>query len=794
MRKQWGREKDNLLRNFDRIIKKNGNKKKGEKSKCECFYDSSKNQMFTEVTGIIIDNSAVVSDISTSVPTQSTSDNEIHNIPEPDMATTGATTTTTSSVPKKPAKSHNDQTLVVCISCLKRSNENRPKKVFESEFLTNQFSAYYPDFIKDKEYLPKIICKCCFDKLSSKSEPNVDYTGLAVNIKFSQCFHSNPTNICEVCRIASSSINSVKSPLVLNPKSNPGRPTILPKQKIQPKITDFYKFTKFKKDMSENDKINHLINTVSTKSLDQVSAAHIRNKAKRAKAEGSDEIFLQSVHGPPLKFPLKERKEKAVIGHSTLMKIKCEIQASGNRIVKVAQIISDDCGEDIKIEEYFKETVIKSNQEVNTFFDHKIVDMFIYDEKDFQMFKLSDEEYLVVKVGHLQFKQKVITLPPKTDPGYIVDDATGHVLTVENDEIIFRPKIKSKKHKTRSGRNRANPKNSLNYSDISDKQAWIIGPADSYGWHRIIHASSKKLLTSSSSDKLTVENLKENKGKTKKQLTKCKKVFVYCPHLEAFISYIVCERDYKDDSDIKVDIGLDGGGGSLKLFMSVEEKNPEIGVGSFGKIKRRRKAGGYMSKYLDSGVMRTHVIAIAMEVPETHANLRIFLDLSNVVRLSCTFAMDFKCMREALGMQSCASKFSCAYCHGSAPFLVPATMRTFKNLKENHAVYLALIELHGPVAGHALAMNAFNVTNESLIVGDYIEQWILWKCPPDELHLFLGIGNHILTKLHKCLMEDIDNGFVHKGVHVWLQDNNIVGLKYRGGQVGWTCLEQFMIF
>ena len=151
-------------------------------------------------------------------------------------------------------------------------------------------------------------------------------------------------------------------------------------------------------------------------------------------------------------------------------------------------------------------------------------------------------------------------------------------------------------------------------------------------------------------------------------------------------------------------------------------------------------------------------------------------------------------MREALGMQSCASKFSCAYCHGSAPFLEPATMRTFKNLQENHKVYLALIELHGPVRGHALAMDAFNVTNESLIVGDYIEQWILWKCPPDELHLFLGIGNHILTKLHKCLMMDIDNGFVHKGVHVWLQDNNIVGLKYRGGQVGWTCLEQFMIF
>ena len=131
----------------------------------------------------------------------------------------------------------------------------------------------------------------------------------------SQCFDSNSTaskNACEVCKIASVSINPVKSSFVLDSKPDPGRPTILPKQKIQPKITDHFKYTK--KDMSENEKIKNIINTVSTKSLDQVSAAHIRNKAKRAKAEGSDEIFLQSVHGPPLKFPLKERKEKAVIG------------------------------------------------------------------------------------------------------------------------------------------------------------------------------------------------------------------------------------------------------------------------------------------------------------------------------------------------------------------------------------------------------------------------------------------------------------------------------------------------
>ena len=252
MKKQWLREKDNLINKFDSIVQKKGKKKKGQTSNCQ-FYDASKSQIFTEVTGVTVDNSAV--DNSVSASTISTSD----NVPEPENVAS------TSPVSNKPRKSHNDQTLTVCISCLKRSNEKRPKKVYESDFLTNHFSAYYPDFVKDIEYLPKIICQCCLGKISSSSEPNVDYKSLVENVKLSQCFDSNSTeskNACEVCMVASASIIPFQSSFVLNSKSNPGRPAILPKQKIQPKITDFYKFTK--KDMSENEKINHIINTVFT--------------------------------------------------------------------------------------------------------------------------------------------------------------------------------------------------------------------------------------------------------------------------------------------------------------------------------------------------------------------------------------------------------------------------------------------------------------------------------------------------------------------------------------------------
>ena len=106
----------------------------------------------------------------------------------------------------------------------------------------------------------------------------------------------------------------------------------------------------------------------------------------------------------------------------------------------------------------------------------------------------------------------------------------------------------------------------------SESQTWIAGYADSRGWFRIQHKSSGKYLTSTKTD-VTVDDCLE-KESSQSQLFTVKKDFAYCNDIEAFVTHVAHERNYDTDQELKVEIGLDSGKGSCKLFMSIEENNP----------------------------------------------------------------------------------------------------------------------------------------------------------------------------------------------------------------------------
>ena len=77
----------------------------------------------------------------------------------------------------------------------------------------------------------------------------------------------------------------------------------------------------------------------------------------------------------------------------------------------------------------------------------------------------------------------------------------------------------------------------------------------------------------------------------------------------------------------------------------------------------------------------------------------------------------------------------------------------------------------------ACSLNYF--TNPSLIPGNDEEE-ILFKSPPDPLHVFLGSGNKIFDSMRKAMIEDIQNDIFHPDIYDWAQKKAIVGLKYRG--------------
>ena len=66
------------------------------------------------------------------------------------------------------------------------------------------------------------------------------------------------------------------------------------------------------------------------------------------------------------------------------------------------------------------------------------------------------------------------------------------------------------------------------------------------------------------------------------------------------------------DQELKVEIGLDSGKGSCKVFMSIEENNKNIlGTGEMSPPpKKSKKEGKWKNKHKDRGVKKLFVIVI----------------------------------------------------------------------------------------------------------------------------------------------------------------------------------------
>ena len=172
-------------------------------------------------------------------------------------------------------------------------------------------------------------------------------------------------------------------------------------------------------------------------------------------------------------------------------------------------------------------------------------------------------------------------------------------------------------------------------------------------------------------------------------------------------------------------------------------------------------------------------------VPETHNNLVGMLDGFNLKKFGFMLG-DLKIVRMVYGMQPCSAKFSCPWCHGTAPFdKKHYTLRTFKSLRENCKGFKDLAAKIGLKKAMKQAMNFKSVVNENLIEGEDDEE-LIERSPPDELHVVLGVMNKTFDSLEAAVIEDNYGDNLNPRVYDWarLPEQSLVGLNYRGGQGG----------
>ena len=183
-------------------------------------------------------------------------------------------------MPRKTKKCHNDFRGMICICCLAKIKDKRPKKVTES--ISSLIESHvYPHYQSHKEYLPTVICAKCRNLVNAQSEleifPLVKYKELIENVKVCQInsnLGENAICLCELCRLGAVSALNIKIEssdfLIGMRNTKKGRIPIAKKVNITDLVTDEHK--------TKDEKLDLIVQTHSPVTLQQLAAKIMRNE------------------------------------------------------------------------------------------------------------------------------------------------------------------------------------------------------------------------------------------------------------------------------------------------------------------------------------------------------------------------------------------------------------------------------------------------------------------------------------------------------------------------------------
>ena len=221
----------------------------------------------------------------------------------------------------------------------------------------------------------------------------------------------------------------------------------------------------------------------------------------------------------------------------------------------------------------------------------------------------------------------------------------------------------------------------------------------------------------------------------------------------------VLEKRKIDKKDALIRVGLDGGGGFLKICLSAFD------IKSSEPVKGNKMA----KKFKDSGVKKVFILAITPGIQENYINMKkLWLEAGlHNLRYDYTIATDLKLCNILLGLMSHGSLHPCCWCDiDSNNLKKKGNQRTFASLLE---LYFAFLNAN---VDRSKAKNFGNVVHSSIIGNDAEQNTpIIRKVPPPELHLLIGPTQHLIDQLCKVWPECED----------WLSSLHITRSEYFGG-------------
>ena len=215
---------------------------------------------------------------------------------------------------------------------------------------------------------------------------------------------------------------------------------------------------------------------------------------------------------------------------------------------------------------------------------------------------------------------------------------------------------------------------------------------------------------------------------------------VYCVGLDSFKDYIISSRQYDGTTELKTTIGMDSGGGFLKLCMTIQ---PHDQSAASPTSRRKLLSEKMPSLSQDSSVKKLFIIAISPDVDENYRNLLKMWNLLRLTQAQFGFisAMDLKLGNIMFGLMSHSSNHPCTWCDASKKRLhEKGAIRTLGTIRELYWKFQSSGKdiSKGKEYGNCVHAPIFKESDDTKVIDMY---------PPPELHLLLGAVNTLYLGL-----------------------------------------------
>ncbi|CAH0562788.1 unnamed protein product [Brassicogethes aeneus] len=209
---------------------------------------------------------------------------------------------------------------------------------------------------------------------------------------------------------------------------------------------------------------------------------------------------------------------------------------------------------------------------------------------------------------------------------------------------------------------------------------------------------------------------------------------VYCSDLEHI-------KTQRQNSDVHLKFGIDGGGGFLKSCLSLQSTS-QIEADINRKSHRQfYKEGISSKKFKDSGVKKLFILGLAPCYQENYENVFQLWQQLKISSFSGTLATDLKLANIIVGIMSHSSLYPCTWCSAQKNCLNEiGTYKTIVNVLKNY------INWKDAGADKATAKKFLSCVNPPLFETG-TDKLMLDLIPPPELHLMLGVVNTVFNNM-----------------------------------------------